>query len=207
METIEVLPSNRRRGEGNHFKSTPFPEVLGFVRELRDGHAECEVRLATWDELDLVAMSWTVPAERMKAERAHRVPLAPQCMEILDDARQCADGGPYVFPGRRAGEPLSNMVFHMDLQRMKRTDCTPHEFRSSFRVWSAECTNGLREAVRRRWPYSQGPCRGCVTPDRLVRVRRRLMEDLVTVSAQDAQNRARAGQALRMSMLTSMTWF
>ncbi len=91
--TIEVMPRNRWRGDGNHFKSMPYSEVPGFIEELRDANAGKEVRLAfefliltasrtsevllaTWDEVDLEAKSWTVLAERMKAERAHRVPRA-----------------------------------------------------------------------------------------------------------------------------------
>ena len=96
--------------------------------------------MATWDEVDLEAASWTVPAERMKAEQARRVPLAPRCLKILDEAGR-TDAGQYVFPSWKADQQLSNMVFHMILRRMKRTDFTLHGFRSSFRVWSAGCTN------------------------------------------------------------------
>ena len=162
--TIEALPRNRRRGDGNHFPSMPYPQVPGFIRELRDAGGSMvirlalefliltatrtsEVLLAQWDEVDLETRTWTIPAKRMKAERVHRVPLAPRCVETLEQLRQWSDGGPYVFPSRRAGRPLSFRVFYVVLQRMKRTDCTAHGFRSSFRVWSAECT-----------PYSRAVC-------------------------------------------------
>ena len=127
----------------NHFKSLPYPQVPAFIQELRNDRGRLTVQLAfeflilpatrsskvlfaKWDEVDLEARVWTIPAKRTKAERAHRVPLAPRCVEILEELRQRSDGRPYVFPGRKAGQPLSVMVFRMVLRRMKRTDCTAH---------------------------------------------------------------------------------
>ena len=160
--TIAALPRHRKGGEGNHFKSLPYPHVPSFIQELRDvgsggsvrlafelliltATRTSEVLLAEWDEFDLEESCWTIPAGRMKGERAHRVPLASRCVQILETVRQVSDGGPYVFPGRSAGRPLSNMSFHMVLRRMNRMDCTPHGFRSTFRVWSAERTHFSRE--------------------------------------------------------------
>ena len=160
--TIEALPSNRRRGDRNHFKSLPYPQVTAFIRELRDDHGSLTVRLAfefliltatrssevllaKWKEVDLEARTWTIPGERTKAERAHRVPLAPRCVEILEEMQRRSDVRTYVFPGRKADLSLSYMAFRTTLRRMKRTDCTAHGFRSSFRVWSAECTHYPRE--------------------------------------------------------------
>ena len=114
----------------------------------------------------------------MKAERAHRLPLAARCVEILEEARQRSDGGPYVFPSRRVGEPLSNMVFHMVLRRMKRTDCTPHGFRSSFRVWSAECTNYSREVCEAALAHTlKDRVEAAYRRTDLFELRRPLMED------------------------------
>ena len=158
--TIEALRKHRKKD--NHFKSLQYTKVPDFIQELRKVPSGVSVRLAfefliltatrtsevllaKWDEVDLKATSWTIPAGRMKGDREHRVPLAPRCVEILEAAMKITDGGPYVFSGRSAGRPLSNMAFHMVLRRMDRTDCTPHGFRSSFRVWSAERTNFPRE--------------------------------------------------------------
>jgi integrase len=77
----------------------------------------------------------------MKAAVAHRVPLSPRCIEILERAQALADRSPYVFVGRSPTKPLSNMVFLMALRRMQRADVTPHGFRSTFRDWAAERTN------------------------------------------------------------------
>jgi integrase len=104
-----------------------------------------EVLKAKWSEFDLEKKTWTVPAERMKAGREHRVPLSARCIEILEAGKELADGSEYVFPGSSAKKPLSNMTFNMALRHMKRTDCTPHGFRSSFRNWASEKTNFPRE--------------------------------------------------------------
>ncbi|MSP02563.1 MAG: integrase, partial [Acetobacteraceae bacterium] len=95
---------------------------------------------AQWSEIDMAAGVWTVPALRMKAAREHRVPLSDAAQAVLrvvaplrDDAR-----GGWVFPGARAGRPLSNMAFLMLLRRMGRGDLTAHGFRSTFRDWAAE---------------------------------------------------------------------
>ena len=75
---------------------------------------------------------WTVPADRMKAGREHRVPLNAPALDILLDMPRACD---HVFPGANRGEPLSNMAMLMLLRRMKVEDATVHGFRSAFRDW------------------------------------------------------------------------
>jgi integrase len=104
---------------------------------------------ARWDEIDLAAKLWTVPASRMKAGREHRVPLSARSIAILSEMKQLGDdcsGGEqenesYVFLGGKCAQPLSNMAFLMLLRRMRRSDFTAHGFRSTFRDWAAERTN------------------------------------------------------------------
>ncbi len=103
-----------------------------------------EVLNATWTEIDKTKTLWTVPADRMKAGREHRVPLSARCMAILERAKVLAADSTYLFPGRSALKPLSNMVFVMVLRRMKQT-ITAHGFRSTFRDWAAEATSAPRE--------------------------------------------------------------
>ena len=105
-----------------------------------------EVRLATWDEIDTEAATWTVPASRMKAGLEHRVPLSDRGLAILEEARALADGSGLVFPGTRTGKPLSDMTLSK-LMRALGLDGVPHGFRSSFRDWAAECTNAPREVM------------------------------------------------------------
>ena len=96
-----------------------------------------EVRGMKWDEVDLDWAIWTVPQERMKARREHRVPLTGRAIEILIEAQALGKGG-YVFPSKRdAGKPLSNMVFQMLLRRLE-IEGTPHGMRSAFKDWSIE---------------------------------------------------------------------
>jgi integrase len=83
---------------------------------------------------------WTIPAERMKSGKEHRVPLSDAALALLKDT-QAIGSGDYVFSGRSGSKPLSNMSLLMMLRRMECGDLTTHGFRSTFRVWCAEQTN------------------------------------------------------------------
>jgi len=152
-----VLP--KQDSEKKHHAALPYQRVSEFVAAIRASDASESARLAfefliltaartsevlraTWGEFDLEGKTWTIPADRMKAKREHRVPLAPRAVEILEEAKRLGDGasGSFVFPGRGKA-PLSNMVFLMTLRRMERQDITAHGFRSSFRDWASERTN------------------------------------------------------------------
>ena len=102
-----------------------------------------EVRLATWDEVDLEAETWTVPANRMKAKRDHRVPLSARALQVLEEARAFEDGSGLVFPSPRARAISDNTI--SKLLRELEIEAVPHGFRSSFRDWAAECSDAPRE--------------------------------------------------------------
>ena len=148
----------RPRRKLRHLPALAYPEVPAFVESLRAAEAAPSVKLAfeflvltaartsevlgaLWAEIDQEAAIWTVPGERIKAGREHRVPLAPAALAVIKRAATPVDGGPFVFPGRRQGRPLSNMALLMVLRRLGRTDITAHGFRSSFRDWAAERTS------------------------------------------------------------------
>jgi integrase len=101
-----------------------------------------EVRNMTWDEVDLKAKLWTVPARRMKAKQIHRVPLSKQAVELLK--RQLGQHDSLVFPSVRARAPLSDMTLTALLRRVAAVGdvagrtATAHGFRSSFRDWCSE---------------------------------------------------------------------
>ena len=97
-----------------------------------------EVRGATWSEIDLAERVWTIPAERMKMKREHRVPLSQAAMHLL---LSLPDGkaGDLVFPSP-TGKQLSDMTLSAVCRRMK-VDAVPHGFRSTFRDWASEHTN------------------------------------------------------------------
>ena len=102
-----------------------------------------EVREAHWDEIDRDGAVWTIPAERMKNGREHRVPLPDRALEVLDDAGDLADADRWVFPS-----PTGRALHQSTLSGLMRDlgiDAVPHGFRSSFRDWAAECTDAPRE--------------------------------------------------------------
>ena len=99
-----------------------------------------EVRKATWDEIDIEGAVWTLPAERMKANREHRVPLSGRALEVLNDAVELSEGSGLVFPGYKRGRPLSENT-HAKLLRELGFDAVTHGFRSSFRDYAAEQTH------------------------------------------------------------------
>ena len=80
----------------------------------------------------------------MKAGREHRLPLAPRCTELLNQAKLLSAGSDFVFPGRSGKKPMSNMVLLMTMRRLK-SKATVHGFRSAFRDWASERTNFARE--------------------------------------------------------------
>jgi integrase len=99
-----------------------------------------------WTELDLEKKLWTVPANRMKAGREHRVPLSGRAVQLLRELHK-ARSGDFVFPGQARKKPLSNMAMEMVLRRMKLENVTVHGFRSSFRDWAGNVSNFPREVV------------------------------------------------------------
>ena len=107
-----------------------------------------EVRLATWQEIDLVSMVWAVPQERMKAKREHRVPLSKRALEVLRAAerlRPSPQPHELVFTSIR-GKQIDASVLSKTLTRLG-IDAVPHGFRSSFRDWASERTDHPRAVV------------------------------------------------------------
>jgi integrase len=155
-----LLPARTKVRKVKHHAALPYREIGVFMLALRERHAlaaralefailtaarTSEVINARWDEIDLRAKTWTVPAERMKAGREHRVPLSDAAIGILDHMQTIRQND-HVFPGERSAA-LSTMAFLMLLRRMDRDDLTAHGFRSTFSTWAAECTNFPREVV------------------------------------------------------------
>ena len=96
-----------------------------------------------WDEIDAAAKIWTFPAARTKSHRDHRVPLSPRVLAILQALPR---DGSYVFPGAKAGQPLSNMSM-LELLKGMRPGLTVHGFRSCFSDWAREQTGYPRDVV------------------------------------------------------------
>ena len=103
-----------------------------------------EARGATWAEIDKKANVWTIPAERMKAGKEHRVPLTPSAMKIIEAMPKVEDSD-FIFTAPRGGA-LSDMALTQVMRRMK-VDAVPHGFRSTFRDWAGERTHHPREVA------------------------------------------------------------
>ena len=114
-----------------------------------------EVLGARWDEIDLQAAIWTIPAGRMKDEREHRVPLSAPAVAVVEALKEIRTGN-HVFPGGKIGKPLSNMAMLVLLRRMNRSDLTVHGFRSTFRDWAAERTAYPNEVVEMALAHAVG---------------------------------------------------
>ena len=103
-----------------------------------------EARKAKWSEFDLKQKIWTIPANRMKAQVMHRVPLSGPVMELLEKRQQKPSKLGLVFPSPRAGTILTDMALTSFLRKHRaRSDvsgrvATAHGFRSGFRDWASE---------------------------------------------------------------------
>jgi integrase len=155
---VNLLPRQSPLSRGHH-AAIPYKDLPGFAASLRERKAVAALALefailtagrsgevlgARWSEIDLAAKIWTVPAERMKAAREHRVPLNERAVEIVQSMGE-AKLSEFVFLGQRPGRPLSVMALEMVLRRMGVENVTVHGFRSAFRDWLGNETHFPRE--------------------------------------------------------------
>ena len=152
-ETLRYAGLNGKQAR-SHYRAMDWKDVPAFAAELvskPDYSARallltilCATRTsetldATWSEFDLDAATWTIPAERMKAGKEHRVPLSGAAVQLLRTTPRI-EGNPHVFPGVRLNRPLSNMAMLEMLRGMRGDGLTVHGFRSTFRDWITETT-------------------------------------------------------------------
>jgi integrase len=164
----KLLPSREKLSRGHH-DAMPYADVPAFVASLRAEESVSaralefailtaartgEVIGARREEVDPDEKVWTVPAGRMKAGKEHRVPLSDRALAIVREAIAAREG-PYVFGGRKAGQPISNMAFLMLLRR-KKLDVTAHGFRSAFRDWAGDKTTFPREVAEAALAHAVG---------------------------------------------------
>jgi integrase len=156
---LEHLLTRVKKLSRGHHAAMAYSDVPEFVAELRSRDASAAAALeflvltaartgevigARWSEIDLAANIWSLPGERMKSGRPHRVPLGKRALEILASMSEGKTGS-YVFPGPKLGKdgdnaPLSSMAFLMLLRRMKQDNVTTHGFRSAFRDWAGSAS-------------------------------------------------------------------
>jgi integrase len=157
---LKALPSIPKTKRVRHHPAMPYEQVPKFVAKLRVAYSvsaralefliltaarTSEVLEAQWSEFDLDKGVWTVPTERMKSGREHRVPLCARAIEILIEMK-ASKSRRWVFVSPRT-EPLSNMALLMMVRRTTGEELTTHGFRSSFRDWAAEETPFSREVA------------------------------------------------------------
>ena len=145
------LPKRQKLQRG-HLPAMPWAEVPAFVARLRERQSVSSLALefviltgarsgevlrsvrdgelmgARWAEIDRDAKVWTVPAQRMKAGREHRVPLTERSLAILDELAKVRQGE-FIFPGQRGNRPLSEMALELQMRRMGAKPATVHGFR------------------------------------------------------------------------------
>ena len=158
-----LLPKASKIKKSVHHPALPFQKIGEFMSELRShsGYSALALELliltatrtseiieAKWDEFNLDSKVWTIPAERMKAGKEHRIPLNTRAMEILEHLKTIRVNS-HLFPSTLHKDGcLSNMALLSMMRKMdKYSDYVPHGFRSTFRDWAAETTDYSNETV------------------------------------------------------------
>lgn len=150
----QMLPNPKKVGaRRGHHAAMPYANLPTFMAKLSETHGVAAKALAftiltaarsgetlgaTWDEIDFDEATWTVPASRMKMQKAHAVPLSDAAVAILRDLEAARGKSPYVFPGGRPRQPLSIMSMTMVMRRGGDGDWTVHGMRSAARSWMAD---------------------------------------------------------------------
>jgi integrase len=200
----KLLPAKRKLRGVQHHTAMPYealPVLMGRLRRLEFVSARAleftiltaartgETIGARWAEIDIAAKIWTVPEDRTKSGREHRVPLSDRAVELLE-ALPRQDGNDHVFVGGRKGAGLSNMAM---LELVKSGGVTVHGFRSTFRDWAAETTAYPNHVVEMALAHVIGDkVEAAYRRGDLFEKRRRLMRDWATYCAKTPKAIAKA---------------
>ena len=195
----KLFPKRSKVSKVVHHPALPWQEAPDFMVELRKhssaSHRALEMTVlsccrtsevlnATWDEIDLNQGIWTIPEERMKAGKPHRVPITETLRALLLDLHRI-DDSPFLFPGQKVGQALSNMSMLMTLRRMGFEHITVHGFRSTFRDWAAENTAHPRDVCEQALAHSlESSVESAYRRGDMFEKRRKLMEDWAHYLAQ-----------------------
>ena len=186
---VVTLPHSEKVTRTRHHAALPYPELPAFMTELRalpglaaraleftilSASRTGEARFARWSEFDLNAGTWTIPGERMKGDKEHRVPLSDRALAILAELPREGDA---VFPGKAAGGFL-NQDAMADVLAKLCSGATVHGFRSAFRDWAAETTGYPSEVVEMALAHAiPNGVEAAYRRGDLFEKRRRLMDD------------------------------
>lgn len=184
----EVLAAPRKITKVEHHRALPWQQMGEFMAALRKREGisaralefliltaarSSEVRFCKWNEIDLQARVWTVPAERIKAGKTHRVPLSDDAVRLLKSLEASED---YVFPAPRGGA-LSDASIAAVLKRMG-VDAVPHGMRSAFKDWARNRSAYPDEVSELALAHvSTDATRAAYARDELLPQRKRLMHD------------------------------
>lgn len=188
-----LLPAPSKVADAGHHAALPWSEIGAFMVALRamqgagarameiiilTATRTSEVLNAKWSEIDLDGKLWTIPKERMKSFKEHRVPLTDAVIAVLTAVKAESKGGEYVFSGRKAGTALSNMACLQTLRRMGRGDLTVHGMRSTFRDWVSENTSYPRDVAEMALAHTiEDKSEAAYRRGDLIEKRRALMSD------------------------------
>jgi integrase len=163
----ELLPQPSKIRKVKNFRSLPYRELPAFITQLRQQQGVTpqallftiltaarsgEIRGARWSEMDLKEQVWTVPPERMKAGREHRVPLSQQAIMLLESLSRFTETD-LVFPSLRKMDKLTDTALLVVLRRMK-IDVVPHGFRATFKTWASEETAFPKDVIEAALAHS-----------------------------------------------------
>jgi integrase len=197
----KLLPSRAKVRKTRHHPALPYAEIASFMADLRARNSAParalefliltaartgEVIGTRWAEIDLKARAWTVPAERTKAERQHRIPLSEPALKLLSSLPAPNSPDSLLFPRVHSGEPVSRTSL-LELMRELRPGYVPHGLRSTFRDWAAETTNHQNYVVEAALAHTIGDkVEAAYRRGDLFEKRRRLMADWARYCARPA---------------------
>ena len=194
----KVFPAATKVAKVKHHPALPFAEVGAFMTKLRaqaglgaraleltilTAARSGEVRGARWSEINLVEKIWVIPAERMKADKEHRIPLSDAAVTLLNELTPNEDED-LVFLGAKPGKQISDMTLGAVLKRMDCTTITTHGFRSTFRDWCSEKTTYSNEVVEMALAHAiKNATEAAYRRGDVLEKRRALMNDWATYCA------------------------
>jgi integrase len=190
-----LLPKRSRVARVRHHAALPYKELSSFMASLREqehiaarafeyliltASRTAEALFARWSEIDLAGGVWTIPAERTKALRTHRVPLSGAAIDVLKRLPRINE---YVFAGAHRTH-MSLIALRLLLKQMGRPDITPHGMRSTFRDWAGNETHFPRELAEAALGHIVGDkAEQAYRRDDALERRRQLMQQWATYCA------------------------
>ena len=141
----EVTEALRKAEQSGHCMAAKLCLRLLVLSGVRRGNAA----RAKWADIDMEAREWRIPAEGMKSDRPHVVPLSTAALAVLEQARMLHDGSGHVFPSpKKPGQPINDkLVYNLLVAIGLKGIGTPHGFRSTFRTWGAERTSATPDIL------------------------------------------------------------